>query len=527
MLNRDEMTRRAIGAETNWDIIIIGGGATGVGCAVDASSRGFSVLLLEQDDFGKGTSSRSTKLIHGGVRYLRQGNFSLVFDSLRERGNLLQNAPHVVRKLRFVVPCFSNFEKLLYFAGLKIYSLLARQWSFGETKILSRNETIQQLPNIETRGLRGGVSYSDGQFDDTRLLINLVATAAEHGAVLINYARVNEFTRNTAGKIDGVKFRDEETGKEPTVSAKIVINATGAFCDAVRKMSSGSSSHLIKPSQGIHLVLERKFLPTENAIMIPETTDGRVLFAIPWNEHVLVGTTDTPLNETSLEPRALDNEIDFVLETLSRYLAIAPTRSDILSVFAGIRPLLQNSVSENTASLSRDHFIEIDSSNLITVTGGKWTSYRKMAEDTIDRAVSIGKLPARKCVTGKLKIHGANISGQEAPRFSVYGSDAAEIEASINDKPSLDTQIHPRLAYTFAEIAFAIRNEMAITLEDVLARRSRALFLDASAAIECAPRVVEFMAMMLERDALWAEKQLERFRLVARGYQAKTEKLRA
>lgn len=494
-MNRPEILERVKARLNPWDIIVIGGGATGVGCAVDAATRGFDVLLLEQHDFGKGTSSRSTKLIHGGVRYLAQGNIFLVREALRERGILLKNAPHAVKKTSFVVPCYSRWQKLFYGAGLKIYDLLAGRYSLGKSRILSKSATLEHLPTIKADGLSGGVLYYDGQFDDTRLLIDLVKTADQHGAALLNYTKVTSFIKNADGKICGCAFEDAVTGESFSVQAKVVINATGAFCDAVRKMAVAQAESVVTYSQGIHLVLDRKFLPSAAALMIPKTSDGRVLFCIPWLGSLLVGTTDTPIDKPSLEPEALDAEIDFVLETAGEYLTMKPTRADILSVFAGIRPLVKAGKSIKTSSLARGHNLFVEDSGLITITGGKWTTYRKMAEDAVDKAIEISGLEHRTAVTQDL-----TITGTKAEE-----SDSGE-------------RFHPDLPYVRDDVIRAIRSEMAHTLEDVLARRTRALFLNAKAAIEMAPIVAEIMAEELKMDTKWIEDQLRDFQEVALNY---------
>ena len=502
-MNRTEMLERVRARDEIWDFIVIGGGATGVGCAVDAASRGFDVLLLEQSDFGKGTSGRSTKLVHGGVRYLAQGNIALVREALKERGILLKNAPRAVRKTAFVVPCYSLWDKFFYGAGLKIYHLLSGKYAFGKSNILSKKETLEKLPNVKKENLRGGVVYFDGQFDDTRLLINLAQTAFENGATLLNYARVSRIAKDANGKADGVKFEDAETGELFEAKAKVVINATGAFCDALRKLSVENAKNIIAPSQGIHLVFSKEFLPSENALMIPKTSDERVLFAIQWHDKTLVGTTDTPVEKAELEPRAFEKEIEFILETSKNYLAKAPRREDILSVFAGIRPLVKNENTKNTASLSRDHTIEIDAANLLTITGGKWTTYRRMAEDAINQAVKIARLPAKKCVTEDLKI---------------YDADEENVEKLVEENPELAEKIHKDLPYRKAEIVYAARNEMAQTLEDVLARRTRALFLNARAAIEIAPEIAEIIAAELGKNEDWTQKQIAEFNQTASKY---------
>ena len=517
-MNRAEMLRRVKARETVWDFIVIGGGATGAGCAVDAASRGFDVLLLEQNDFGKGTSSRSTKLVHGGFRYLAQADFSLVKEALRERGTLRKNAAHLVKNQPFIVPCYSLWEKFFYGAGLKFYNLLAGKNGFGKSVILSKKETLEKLPNIKSENLRGGILYFDGQFDDARLLIHLMKTAAEQGAAVLNYAPVFELTKRE-NKVDGVKFRDAETGEEFTAKAKVVINATGAFCDAVRRMSDAQAGKIIAPSQGVHLVFDRKFLPSENALMIPKTSDGRVLFAIPWHGNILVGTTDTPVENVELEPRAFEKEIEFILQTAADYLQNPPKREDVLSVFAGIRPLVKSATAKNTAALSRDHTIEIDDANLLTITGGKWTTYRRMAEDAINQAIEKTGLPERISRTKDLKIHGSCENSEAFGDLSIYGADASLIRELIKENPKVfGEKLHADLPYCAAEIVWAMRFEMARTLEDVLARRTRALFLNAKAAIEIAPRAAEIMAREFGGDKNWADNQVKEFYAVAKNY---------
>src|SRR5258707_2073800 len=417
------MYRRLRSHAGAWDMIVVGGGATGVGVAIDAAARGYAVLLLEQHDFGKGTSSRSTKLVHGGVRYLEQGNVSLVMEALRERGLLLENAPHLVRNLGFVVPNYDWWEAPFYGIGLKLYNVLAGKYGFGTSRILSREETLERLPTIQTEGLRGGVIYFDGQFDDARLLINMVTTAFEQGATLVNYAPVTGLTKDDDGYIDGVLARDAETGEGFHQKAKVVINATGAFSDGLRRQADASVKPMIAPSQGIHLVFDRSFLPGDSAMMVPHTSDGRVMFAIPWHNHVLVGTTDTPIPAATLEPIAMEAEIEFILNTASQYLAKKPARGDDLSVFAGIRPLVKSSDIGNTAALSRDHTIHIEKSGLITIAGGKWTTYRRMAEDCVNQAAMLGQLPEKACITHGLNIHGFHGNARRfGPRY-VYRSD--------------------------------------------------------------------------------------------------------
>jgi glycerol-3-phosphate dehydrogenase len=504
------MYRRLRAHRGEWDVIIIGGGATGIGVAIDAAARGYDVLLLEQSDFGKGTSSRSTKLVHGGVRYLEQGNISLVMDALRERGLLLKNAPHLVHDLGFVVPNYDWWEAPFYGLGLKVYNLLAGKYGFGSSRILSKEETLTRLPTLRTEGLRGGVIYYDGQFDDSRLLINMVATAFEKGATLLNYAGVTSITRGADGFVEGVVAQDAETGEQIRAHGKVLINATGPFTDLVRKHADPDVRPMIAPSQGIHLVFDRSFLSGDSAIMVPHTSDGRVMFAIPWHNHTLIGTTDTPIDQPLLEPVAFEREIDFVLNTASVYLDKKPSRSDVLSVFAGIRPLVRSGAIGNTAALSRDHTIHIDQNGLLTICGGKWTTYRHMAEDCVNQAAILANLPTRDCVTEHLNIHGFHSNAGKFGPLSLYGSDAIKIQALMAAEPELAHPLHPALPYTGAEVVWASLNEMARTVEDVLARRTRALFLNAKAATEMAPKVAKLMG--LSADAV------QEFQAVAKHY---------
>jgi glycerol-3-phosphate dehydrogenase len=517
-MNRHQMLNRALERTEPWDIVIIGGGASGVGSAVDAAARGYEVLLLEQSDFGKGTSSRSTKLVHGGVRYLEQGNISLVMEALRERGILRQNAPHLVSDLAFVVPRYDWWEAPFYGVGLKIYDLLAGKYNFGPSQILSREETLERLPTIKPEGLRGGVVYYDGQFDDTRLLINLVQTAADHGATLVSYTPVTGLIKGDDGFVAGVEASDLETGTKFSVSAKVVVNAAGPFSDAVRRLADPTIAPMISPSQGIHLVFDHSFLPGDSAIMVPHTSDGRVMFAIPWHGHTLVGTTDTPITELSLEPRAFPEEIDFILETAASYLHKAPSREDVLSVFVGIRPLVSSGAAGSTSQLSRDHTIRIDNSGLLSIAGGKWTTYRHMAEDCVNHAAMLGRLPEMPSPTQHLTIHGFHKNSAKYGDLSVYGADASSIQELIRADAALGERLHPALTYLAAEVIWATRVEMARTVEDVLARRTRALFLNAKAALEIAPRVAAIMARELGKGSDWENAQLTSFRAVAAQY---------
>ncbi len=515
---REEMRDLAAARRQPWDMIVIGGGATGAGVAVDAASRGYAVLLVEQHDFGKGTSSRSTKLVHGGVRYLEQGNIQLVMEALRERGRLRKNAPHLVHDLPFILPTYQWWEAPFYTLGLKIYDWLAGRQRFGASRYLNRREVIRRLPTVRTTGLRGGIEFHDGQFDDARLLINLVQSAVEQGAVAINYAPVVRLLEE-GGAVTGVVVRDLETGTEFTASARVVINACGAFCDTIRRMADPSVTALVAPSQGTHLVFDQSFLPGPSALLVPHTTDGRVLFAIPWHGHTVVGTTDVPIGAAELEPLATENEIDFILEMAGRYLARAPTRADVLSVFVGIRPLVKQNGKSNSAALSRDHTIRIEGTRLVTITGGKWTTYRNMAEDCVDQAAQVGQLAPRPCVTRELRIHGWWEGGDVSDPMAVYGSDAEALRGLQRSDPDLATRLHPDLTYTGAEIVWAARSEMARTVEDVLARRTRALLLNAAAARAMAPRVAFLLARELGHDRVWQEEQVRAFEELAGRYQ--------
>jgi len=494
----------------------VGGGATGAGVAIDAATRGYSVLVLERGDFGCGTSSRSTKLVHGGVRYLRQGHVALVVEGLRERGRLRRNAPHLVRDRAFVLPCYRRRDVLEYGLGLMAYDVLALavHQGFGRSVVVSPRDVVRQLPTIQSDGLRGGVVYHDGQFDDARLLIHMLMTAVDHGAVVLNYAPVVSLRRKN-GTIDGVVLRDVESGAEQQARARVMVNAAGPFCDEIRRMADPATPPLLAASRGSHVVLDRSFLPGESALLIPKTPDGRVLFAIPWQGHTVVGTTDVEIPAAPVEPRASEEEIDFILETAGRYLVRKPTRGDVLSSFAGVRPLVRG--SGTTAQLSRDFALRVEEPGLVTITGGKWTTYRGMAEACVDRAARLAGLPFRPCVTRHLRIHGYAPASNRP--LAVYGSDGDSIRRIAEADPELAAPLHPALPYTGAEVVWAARAEMARRVEDVLARRTRALFLNAQAAREMAPRVAELLARELGRDAAWAADQLRAFSQLATGYQ--------
>ena len=513
-MNR-ELLIKQLESDTEWDVCIIGGGATGLGTATDAATRGFKTILFEQFDFAKGTSSRSTKLVHGGVRYLQQGNVKLVMEALKERGLLLKNAPHLAKNQKFIVPNYKWWEGSFYGIGLKVYDWMAGSLGLGPSQILSREETLELAPTLEPEGLRGGVIYHDGQFDDARLAINIAQTAAEHDAVVLNYFPVTGLLK-VNDKITGVRVKDRISGREYEIKSKTVINATGVFTDAVLSMDNPEHENIISPSQGIHLVLDSEFLPGESAIMIPHTDDGRVLFAVPWHNRIILGTTDSPVSQPAAEPVAMKDEIDFLLKHIGRYLTKDPQLTDVKSIFAGLRPLVKGN-SKTTAALSRDHLITVSLSGLITITGGKWTTYRHMAEDVIDIAIASGGLPDTPCMTMELAIHGAaTVNFKEAMYY--FGSDRPLVQSLAASDASLNEKIHPSLPYIKAEIVWAVRHEMCMTVEDALSRRTRAILLDARAAIESAPGVAAIMAKEMDKNPAWEKEQVADFNLVAKNY---------
>lgn len=516
-MNREKMLEALEEEDKVWDVLIIGGGASGLGAAVDAACRGYKTLLLEQADFAKGTSSRSTKLVHGGVRYLQQGDISLVLEALHERGLLKENAPHLVTNQAFIIPNYEWWGGPFYTIGLKVYDMLAGKMGLGPSKSLSKEETLKLIPTLEPSGLRGGVIYYDGQFDDSRLAINLAQTFVDSAGTAINYIKATGILKSN-GLVSGIKAVDQETGRQYEIKSKVVINATGVFVDEILKMDDPDAAKLVTTSQGVHIILDKKFLPGNSAIMVPKTDDGRVLFAVPWYDKVLVGTTDTEVSKASLEPRALEEEINFLLKHASQYLSEDPTRDDVLSIFAGLRPLVRASGVLNTSQLSRSHTLMVTISGLVTITGGKWTTYRKMAEDTIDKAALVAGLEERDCVTKKLKIHGWIEKTDKNEPLYYYGSDAMEIKNLIFQFPELGQKMHKDLHYLKAEVVWAVRNEMARTVEDVLARRTRALLLNARASIEIAPEVARLMAKELNKNEVWERQEIENYTSLAKEY---------
>lgn len=518
-MNRIDQIKQLSNSSILWDIVVIGGGATGLGVALDAANRGFKVALIEQDDFTKGTSSRSTKLVHGGVRYLAQGDVSLVLEALHERGLLLRNAPHLVKNQSFIIPNYRWWEGAFYTIGLTLYDLLAGRLSLGRSVHIGKKSALAKLPHLKSEGLFGGVIYHDGQFDDSRLAINIVQTCIEQGGCVANYVKATGLVKDSNGKVCGVKAKDIEAGGEFTLKAKSVVNATGVFVDTIMQMDTPEAHDMVRPSQGVHLVLDQSFLESDYAIMIPKTDDGRVLFAVPWHNKVVVGTTDTLREKPELEPQALESEVNFILNTAGRYLTKKPTRKDVLSIFAGLRPLAApRGEGKNTKEISRSHKIITSDSGLITITGGKWTTFRKMAEDTVDECIKISSLANHKCKTKHLKIHGYRPKPDLANHLYVYGSDIESITALEAESPVLAEKIHPSHPYKASEVAWAVRKEMARTVEDVLARRVRILFLNADLSIQMAPKVAQIMAQELGKDQSWIDEQVAAYTKVAKQY---------
>ncbi len=517
--NRSSYLQQLADPAKKWDLVVIGGGATGLGIALEASARGYATLLVEQADFAKGTSSRSTKLVHGGVRYLAQGDIKLVREASIERGLLHKNAPHLVKDQHFIVPVYSWWDRIKYGIGLKLYDKIAGRLSLGSSVFLSRNELLKRMPGLQAKGLKGGVLYHDGQFDDARLAINLVQTIWENGGQAINYVKVTGLSKDTKGLINGVTLQDVENNASYHFQASVVVNATGVFVDDILQMDKPGSEKSICVSQGIHLVIDKSFYPSEEALMIPKTSDGRVLFAVPWHNKVVLGTTDTPVAEASLEPVALEKEIAFILDTAGAYLHKKPHREDVLSVFAGQRPLAAPKKGEQkTKEISRSHKIIVSPSHLFTMLGGKWTTYRKMGEDMLNKVEATKKWAARRESTSQLPIHGHTIApiNWEDP-FYFYGSDAPLLRQTMNG--DANEWISEELAIHKTQITWAVSHEMARTIEDVLSRRTRALFLNARETQRIAPQVASIMATALGKDAAWEKEQVLQFEKLAKQYQ--------
>ncbi|MFP8489834.1 glycerol-3-phosphate dehydrogenase/oxidase [Gracilimonas sp. Q87] len=517
-MNRSKIIEEVKNFNDYWDVVVIGGGATGLGVGVDAASRGYKTLLLEMHDFAKGTSSRSTKLVHGGVRYLQQGDVSLVIEALHERGLLIQNAPHLVSHQSFIVPSYEWWNGPFYGVGMKVYDALAGKLGINKSKNLSKEKTLEKIPTLEPEGLRGGVIYYDGQFDDSRLSINLAQTMHDEGGFPLNYMKVTGLKKNGQDLVEGVKIRDMLIGEDFEVSARVVVNATGIFTDDILEMDEEGHTKIIQYAQGIHIVLDKEFLPGDSAIMVPHTDDGRVLFAVPWHDKVIVGTTDTAVDKATLEPVALEEEIEFVLRHAAQYLTKDPERKDVKSVFAGIRPLVSPADAKDTSEISRSHHIQVSESGLVTIAGGKWTTYRKMAEDTIDQAAMVAGLDVKETPTKELRIHGWLKNVNRDDHLYVYGSDKVALEKLIKNEPKLGERLHPDLPYLKAEVIWAVRNEMAQTIEDILSRRTRALLLDAKASVEMAPEVGRLIAREFGKDEAWVKQEVKEYKQVAKNY---------
>ena len=503
--------------EQQWDVAIIGGGASGLGIALDSASRGHKTILLEKNDFAKGTSSRSTKLVHGGVRYLQNGDISLVIEALRERGIMRKNAPHLVRDLSFVIPSYDWWSSPFYGIGLKVYDMMAGKLGLGPSTILNREETLKYLPNVKKEGLRGGVIYHDGQFDDARMAVSLALTADQEGATLLNYVEVTGLEKEK-DMLTGIQITDCIDGSKKTIKAKVVVNATGVFSYQIIRMDQPEAKPMIRPSQGVHLVIDKSFLQGDHAIMVPHTTDGRVLFAVPWNGQVVVGTTDTQIDDALEEPIPMEEEIDFILENASAYMTKKPHRKDVKSVFVGLRPLAAtNNNKESTKEVSRHHKIIVSTSGLVSVLGGKWTTYRKMAEDAVNTIQMVGGFQDRKCTTETLPILGNDFNVDFTNPYHFYGTEAPKIKALNPEKAN--QSLSEKLFISENQVLWAVQEEMAMTLEDVLARRTRCLFLDAYETEKIAPEVAKIMSKVLKKDAQWIEKELEKFSLILKKYQ--------
>ncbi len=519
-MKREMMLDKLEEGKMNFDFIIAGGGATGIGIALEAASRGYSAVLFEKSDFVKSTSSKSTKLVHGGVRYLAQGDVVLVREACVERGRLLSNAPHLVRNQPFVIPAFSWFDEFLYTAGLKVYDLLAGRYSMGRSERISKKDVLKKLPSVSGKRLNAGIQYYDGQFDDARLAVNVLQTAAGYGAVVLNYMPVEGLVKDGSGRIKGVRARDLLNDREYEVMGSVVVNAAGVFADEIMKMDNPEMKPTMRPSQGIHIVVEKSFLPGDHALMIPKTDDGRVLFAVPWHGKVVIGTTDTPVDRPSLEPVALEKEIEFILSTAGKYLEKAPARSDVLSIFAGLRPLAaaKNDNGKKTREISRSHKIIVSRNGLMTMIGGKWTTFRRMAEDMVTRAEKENRWGRTSSATRNMKIRGYSAGVDYNDPWYYYGADRDAVAGLAVDDPSLDGYLSERLSVKKAQVVWAVREEMAMTVEDVLSRRTRCQLLDAAESMRMARETAEIMARELGRDRQWIDDQVSSYEHVTKNY---------
>ena len=517
-MNRKVMMDKLKSDSKTYDFIIIGGGATGIGVALEASARGYSVVLLEKSDFTKSTSSKATKLLHGGVRYLAQGDIGLVREAVVERGLMLKNAPHITKSQSFIIPTHGLYDEVLYTVGLTFYDLLAGKLSLGRSRRISKAKTLERISLINPDKISAGVVYYDGQFDDSRMAINVLQSSVEMGAQVVNYCSVDGLVKDTNGKLTGVKVIDEEDGTSFEIKGKQVVNATGVFADDVLQMDSPGAEKTIAPSQGVHLILDKSFLPGDDAITIPKTDDGRVLFLVPWHNKVIVGTTDTPLEQESLEPVALEEEIGFILSTASRYLTKAPKRSDVLSVFAGLRPLAATKGKGNkTKEISRSHKIYTSKSGLLTMVGGKWTTFRRMGEDLVNKAEKNNNWSHVRTKTKHLKIHGYKENVNYDNPLHFYGSDEEPL-LELSKQNGWDSSISDSMGVIKAQVIWAVRNEMALNVEDFLARRVRCQLLDAKESVKMAPEVAKIMAKELGKDEAWQTKEVADYLEVTSNY---------
>ncbi|WP_299780033.1 glycerol-3-phosphate dehydrogenase/oxidase [uncultured Formosa sp.] len=517
-MNRKTMIDKLRSSSETYDFVIIGGGATGIGIALEASARGYSVALLEKSDFTKSTSSKSTKLMHGGVRYLAQGDIGLVREAVVERGLMLKNAPHITKSQSFIIPTHGLYDEILYTVGLTFYDLLAGKLSLGRSKRISKAKTLKRISLINPDKISAGVVYYDGQFDDSRMAINVLQSSVEMGALVVNYCAVDNLTKDSNGKITGVKVHDETDGTQFEIKGKQIVNATGVFADDILQMDAPGTEKTIAPSQGVHLILDKSFLPGDDAITIPKTDDGRVLFLVPWHNRVIVGTTDTPLKKESLEPVALEEEIGFILSTAGRYLTKAPKRSDVLSVFAGLRPLAApKSEGSKTKEISRSHKIYTSDSGLLTIVGGKWTTFRRMGQDLVDKAEHNHEWKHIPTKTKHLKIHGYKTNPDYNDPLYFYGSDKDDL-LELSKQNGWNTSLSDSMGVIEAQVIWAVRNEMALNVEDFLARRVRCQLLNAKESIKMAPKVAKIMAEELGKDDAWQTKQVADYIQVTSNY---------
>ena len=504
-----------------FDLLVIGGGATGCGIAVDAASRGLSVALIDKNDLAEGTSSRSTKLVHGGVRYLEaavkkmdRAQYHLVKEALYERGVFLKNAPHFATRLPLVTPLYKWTEVPYVFAGLLLYDFLAGKESLGSSSVVSRKEALKRFPMLKREGLKAGVVYYDGQFNDARMAVTLALTAQKHGAIVANHVEAVAFDK-ADGKLCGARVRDALNGEEFSICARGIVNAAGPFVDRLRQLDEPASAPILKAASGIHIILPSRFVPADTGMLIPKTEDGRVLFILPWQGHALIGTTDSP-SEIMDHPQAQEDEIEYVLRHVNKYFDVTASRSDVLAVWSGLRPLVQAPETTDTAQLVREHLMMVSPSGLLSMAGGKWTSYRKMAEEAVDQAIeSFGFKPQHPCQTAHLRLIGAENfdSAGESVLVKNYGLDADvanHLHHSFGDQAMRvarlagegpgKRRLHTRHPYIEAEVLYATRFEFAERASDVLTRRIPLALLDNAAAKEVLPHVVGLMGDELAWD---------------------------